>query len=90
VGNWRSTAGEWVRGFAIVTCPPNELCAELHVRMPMMLAPENSPVWLGEEPVDPPQLKGLLIPCPAEGMTCWAGEPACQQQRPDPDRTDCH
>jgi putative SOS response-associated peptidase YedK len=24
--NWRSSAGEWIRSFAVVTCPPNELC----------------------------------------------------------------
>jgi NAD(P)-dependent dehydrogenase (short-subunit alcohol dehydrogenase family) len=28
--NWRSSAGEWMRSFAIVTTQPNELCAELH------------------------------------------------------------
>jgi hypothetical protein len=35
--NWRSPAGEWVRSFAIVTTAPNELCAELHNRMPAVL-----------------------------------------------------
>ncbi len=25
-------------------------------------------MWLGEEPVDMPQLKGLLAPCPADEM----------------------
>ena len=33
--NWRSPAGEWVRSFAIITTTPNELCAELHDRMPV-------------------------------------------------------
>jgi hypothetical protein len=45
--NWRSPAGEWVRSFAIVTCPPNELCTELHNRMPVVLGPETWPAWLG-------------------------------------------
>ena len=35
--NWRSPAGEWIRTFAVVTCPPNELCAELRKRMPVVL-----------------------------------------------------
>jgi putative SOS response-associated peptidase YedK len=73
--NWRSPADEWVRSFAIVTCPPNALCAELHNRMPVMLAPEAWPVWLGEEPADPRELKALLAPYPAEGMTCWPVSP---------------
>jgi putative SOS response-associated peptidase YedK len=48
--NWRSPAGEWVRSFAIITTTPNELCVELHNRMPVVLGPEVWPVWLGEEP----------------------------------------
>jgi putative SOS response-associated peptidase YedK len=37
--NWRSPRGEWMRSFAIVTTRPNELCAELHNRMPVVLGP---------------------------------------------------
>ena len=39
---WRSRAGERVTSFAIITTTPNELCAELHDRMPVVLSPE---VW---------------------------------------------
>jgi putative SOS response-associated peptidase YedK len=69
--NWRSPAGEWIRSFAIVTTEPNELCAELHNRMPVVLKPESWPVWLGEEPTVPSDLKALLAPFPSEEMTCW-------------------
>ena len=69
--NWRSPAGEWVRSFAIITTTPNELCAELHNRMPVVLGPDVWPEWLGEEPADPARLKALLAPYPAEEMTCW-------------------
>jgi putative SOS response-associated peptidase YedK len=69
--NWRSPAGEWVRSFAIITTAPNELCAELHDRMPVVLKPDSWPVWLGEEPADARQLKALLAPYPAEEMSCW-------------------
>jgi putative SOS response-associated peptidase YedK len=68
---WRSPAGERVRSFAIITTPPNELCAELHNRMPVVLKPESWPEWLGEDPAQPPRLKALLAPYPAEEMTCW-------------------
>ena len=60
-----------MRSFAIITTTPNELCAELHDRMPVVLKPDGWPVWLGEEPADPRQLKALLAPYPSEGMTCW-------------------
>jgi len=73
--NWRSPAGEWIRSFAVVTCPPNELCAELHNRMPVVLGRETWPAWLGEEPAGLPQLKALLAPYPSEEMTCWPVSP---------------
>ena len=74
--NWRSPAGEWIRSFAIVTTEPNELCAELHNRMPVVLKPESWPVWLGKEPTVPSDLKALLAPFPSEEMTLLACERA--------------
>ena len=64
--NWRSPAGEWLRSFAIITTMPNELCAELHNRMPVVLKPETWPVWLGEEPAVASALKALLTPFPSD------------------------
>jgi putative SOS response-associated peptidase YedK len=68
---WHSPAGERVRSFAIITTTPNELCAELHNRMPVVLKPDRWPVWLGEEPADAPRLKALLAPYRSAEMTCW-------------------
>jgi len=68
---WRSSAGERVRSFAIVTTSANALLAPIHDRMPVILAPENWPTWLGEAPADPQTLKSLLVPYPAEGMVVW-------------------
>jgi putative SOS response-associated peptidase YedK len=73
--NWRSPAGEWVRSFAIVTTEPNELCAELHNRMPVVLGREAWPAWLGQEAADPDRLKSLLAPYPSKAMTCWSVSP---------------
>jgi putative SOS response-associated peptidase YedK len=69
--NWRSPAGEWVRSFAVITTTPNELCAGLHNRMPVVLKPETWAVWLGEERADASALKALLVPFRSEEMTCW-------------------
>jgi putative SOS response-associated peptidase YedK len=68
---WRSPAGERIRSFTIVTTTPNELCAELHNRMPVVLKLQAWPVWLGEEPAAVPALKALLTPYPSDEMTCW-------------------
>jgi putative SOS response-associated peptidase YedK len=60
-----------MRSFAIITTTPNELCAQLHNRMPVVLKSESRPVWLGEEPAEPPALKALLAPFPSDEMICW-------------------
>jgi putative SOS response-associated peptidase YedK len=72
---WRSPSSERVRSFAIITTTPNEMCAELHNRMPVILNPNKWPVWLGEEPADPHQLKELLAPYPTEEMIAWPVTP---------------
>jgi len=67
--NWKSPAGEWMRSFAIITATPNELCARLHNRMPVILKPEAWPVWLGEAAAEASALKELLRPTPSNEMT---------------------
>ena len=63
-------AGERVRSFTIVTTVPNELCAELHNRMPLILKPRCRH-YGGETPAGVPQLKALLAPFPSDEMICW-------------------
>ena len=74
---WRSPAGERVRSFTIATTTPNELCAELNNRMPVVLKPEVWPIWLGEQPADPAQLKALHLPFRGHGRL--AGQRARRQ-----------
>jgi putative SOS response-associated peptidase YedK len=69
--NWKSPAGEWVRSFTIITTTPNELCGQIHNRMPVILPPKEWPLWLGEDAAEPEQLKAVLRPYPADDMTCW-------------------
>jgi putative SOS response-associated peptidase YedK len=88
---WRSKDGERIRSFAIVTTTPNELCAELHNRMPVVLAPQAWPTRLGEEPAELPELKALLAPYPSDEMIAWPVSPRRQRQkqRSEPDRPGC-
>ena len=66
--NWRDlTSGEWTRTFAIITTDANELVADIHNRMPLILAPADYVRWLSDEP-DP---SDLLRPSPAEPMRMW-------------------
>jgi putative SOS response-associated peptidase YedK len=38
---WRSTAGERIRSFTIITTTPNQLCAELHTECPWCSNPKH-------------------------------------------------
>src|SRR5437868_11148442 len=67
----RTSAQDIIRSFTIITTTPNELCAEVHNRMPVILPPEVWAVWLDEQPVAEATLKGLLSPYPAERMKMW-------------------
>jgi putative SOS response-associated peptidase YedK len=73
--NWRDRAAgedaEWVRTCAIVTGEPNALVAPIHDRMPVILPQEAWAQWLGEEPAEPDELRGLLTPFPAERMCAY-------------------
>jgi hypothetical protein len=69
--NWHSPAGERIRTFAIITTQPNELCAELHNRMPVVLKPDVWPAWLGEQPATVSDLKAMVAPYPFDEMFCW-------------------
>jgi len=64
---WRNPAtGELVQTFCVVTCPPNELMATIHDRMPVILAPADYARWIGPE-LDP----DLTKPFPSDLMTMW-------------------
>ncbi len=53
--------------FTILTCEPNELCAEVHDRMPVILAPDDWERWLST----PEERAKLLKPFPAAQMEMW-------------------
>jgi putative SOS response-associated peptidase YedK len=66
--NWKEPAsGEWLRTFAIITTDANALVADIHDRMPAILAPQDYPGWLSDEP-DPGE---LLRPFPPALMRMW-------------------
>jgi putative SOS response-associated peptidase YedK len=67
--NWqRPGTEEWVRTFAVITCPANELMADIHDRMPVIVPPESYDLWLSSVEPDP---RDLLVPFPSERMKIW-------------------
>jgi len=66
--NWKDPAsGEWIRTFAIITTDANDLVADIHNRMPVILSPSDYNKWLSEEE-DP---SDLLRPFPSDNMRVW-------------------
>jgi putative SOS response-associated peptidase YedK len=61
--------GDSITSCAIITTTSNELLATIHDRMPVILTPKSYDAWLHPEAM-PADLKHLLSPFPASGMTC--------------------
>jgi putative SOS response-associated peptidase YedK len=68
---WKSPTGEEILSCTILTCEPNDVMAELHNRMPVILGENDWPKWLGEEPATNEELLALLKPCPDEWLKIW-------------------
>lgn len=60
-----------VTSCAIVTTTANELLAEFHTRMPVILRPESYDAWLSEDS-RAADLKDLLVPFPSDQMMSHA------------------
>jgi putative SOS response-associated peptidase YedK len=66
--NWKDpVSGEWIRTFVVITADANELVAQIHNRMPLILAPAEYARWLSHEP-DPHE---LMRPFPSAPMRMW-------------------
>jgi hypothetical protein len=70
--NWKEPqSGEWMRTFAIITTDANDLVAQIHNKMPLILAPRDYTRWLSEElrlisaDIDPLQTHALEIDTPS-------------------------
>jgi putative SOS response-associated peptidase YedK len=64
--------GKLLKSFAILTTSANEMLAALHHRMPVLLAPEHWPAWLGETTTSEAELSTMLRPYPGAAMSAWA------------------
>src|SRR5207248_2054349 len=63
---WRNrTAGNTVQTFTIITTAPNELCASIHDRMPVIRPRGAWPAWFGEREADGAERVAMLQPYPA-------------------------
>ncbi len=68
---------------AIITTSSNELVAEVHDRMPVILAPNAEADWLNPSETDPSAVLGLLAPYPAELMDGYPVRPLVGHDGPE-------
>lgn len=66
---WKNPEDEYVKSFTIITTTPNELMAEIHDRMPVILSKADEKTWLESGNQD--ELLGLIKPFPANKMDAY-------------------
>jgi len=71
-GLWESWQnGRKIRSCTIITTSPNEVAAQVHNRMPVILHPEDYEMWLDPDFDERELLTTLLKPFPAEAMEAY-------------------
>jgi putative SOS response-associated peptidase YedK len=68
---WRAPDDQTILSCTIITTTPNDLVAEIHNRMPVILAPEAYDLWLDPAEQSPDLLAVWLKPYPASQMTAY-------------------
>ncbi|RJF80671.1 SOS response-associated peptidase [Oleomonas cavernae] len=68
---WRGQDGTVIRSFTVVTTAANDDLRPVHPRMPVILAPADWPIWLGEVPADAAAMARLLAGAGPGEMRCW-------------------
>lgn len=63
---WFSPDGSEIKSATIITTEPNDLMAQLHNRMPVILPPETYGIWLDSGERAPADLQNLLVPYAGE------------------------
>ena len=61
--------------YAIITTSPNELVAQVHNRMPVILDPGDEALWLDPDVTSPLAVLGCLRPYPSERMEAYPVSP---------------
>lgn len=72
---WVSPSGEKVHTCTIITTKPNEIVANIHDRMPVILRREDRRLWLDRERYDADLLQSLLVPYDSDEMRAYPVSP---------------
>ena len=78
---WKAPDGSAIISTCIITTGPNELMADIHERMPVILRPEHFAAWLDPTNQDVAALTLLLQPLAAERMSAYPVSPSINSGR---------
>jgi putative SOS response-associated peptidase YedK len=68
---WTRSDGQKISTCTIITTAPNEVVADIHNRMPVILRSEDESLWLDREKYDAELLQSLLVPYDADQMRAY-------------------
>lgn len=68
---WHPAEGEAIHSCCIITTPANTIMAPIHDRMPVILDPEQWPLWLSLHEHKADDLLPFLAPHDSESMQAW-------------------
>lgn len=68
---WHDPGGSTLKTCTVITSTPNEMVAEIHDRMAVILKPEDYKRWIKPGEVEPDELLDLLNPYPAGLMEAF-------------------
>ena len=66
--HWQTLDGDTLESCAVITTEANEFMANIHDRMPVILAKSDWDHWLNPDVTDPGSLTNLLVPCPNDWL----------------------
>lgn len=69
--SWQDPAGNELETCTVLTCEPNEMMADLHDRMPVILDPADYAAWLDPRQQEVGKVTHLLRPYSAAKMEAW-------------------
>jgi len=84
---WRPAHGDPVETCTIITTTPNDLIADYHDRMPVILPPSFFDEWLSAEPLPDARLTNLLRPFPQDEFEVFPV--STRVNKPSNDDPDC-
>lgn len=80
---WRGPDNTLVETCVVLITSANKLMEPIHDRMPVILHPQEFPLWLDREVSDPDTLKQLFKPYPSDVMQSYPVSPIVNNSRND-------